>query len=70
MEFLPFLAAISIDLTGFTGAIEDLIQMFFDYLPMMIMVAAPVLVVAFAFKGGFAFVRTLLSDLLSGFSGR
>lgn len=60
----------SLDMTAFTGAIEQLIQMFFDYLPMMILVAGPVLVVAFAFKGGFAFVRSIFTDLLSGFSGR
>jgi hypothetical protein len=64
------LLAISLDMTAFVGAIEDLMQMFFDYLPIMILVVAPFLVVSFAFKGGFAFVRTLLSDLLGAFGSK
>lgn len=60
----------SFDTSAFSDALQYVVQQFFDYLPIMMLVLAPILALSAAFKGGIGFLRTLFADLLSAFSSR
>jgi hypothetical protein len=62
----------SLDTAQFQTSITDGMQVFFDLLPVFVLLGFTIFAVIFAFRGGLDFARSLLSELISGFtrSGR